>query len=332
MEPILRYCLGGLLILAALPVWWFLLNRALNPLRALRVKHMELSETPQAVFTGCLRIGTFNIAHGRGSGSPGNNWGLLAKADVLNRLRQIADLLKEESLDVVVLNEVDFDSLWSGHLNQAECIAREAGFSFWAEQHNIDMAVPFARIRYGNALLSRYPLVAAQRLPFAGHRALETLLIGKKQGLLCTVRLSEALNIKVLAVHLEHRRESTRLQAAKMIEEARKESSLPLIAAGDFNSAPVNFPFATPDSSGQTAISWLLARGAYQTLPVGDPCQDDLSFSSMSPRAVIDWILVPKGWKIISKAVINRPVSDHKAVVMEVVVDGDPGTDKNRTA
>jgi endonuclease/exonuclease/phosphatase family metal-dependent hydrolase len=290
------------------------------------MKKMELSGgQPHALSYRYLRIGTYNIAHGRGPGPYKHSRELLAKEDVLERLKQIAQLLSEERLDIVVLNEVDFDSLWSSHLNQAEFIAGEAGFFFWAEQRNIDMAVPFARIRYGNAILSRYPLLTARRLPFVGHSALETIFIGKKQGLLCTVKLSETYRIQVLAVHLEHRRESTRLRAAEMIEEVRKRSSLPLIAAGDFNSAPVGFPHATPESGGQTAVSWLLARGAYQTRPIGEPCQEDSTFWSRKPCAVIDWILVPAGWKIISKTTINRLLSDHIAVVMEVEVENEPG-------
>ena len=134
-----------------------------------------------------------------------------------------------------MLNEVDFDSVWFGHLNQAELIAREAGFPFWAEQRNIDMALPFIRIRYGNAMLSRYPILAARRLPFAGHHALETIFLGKKQGLVCTVDLSGAHRLRVLAVHLEHRLEARRLRAAYLIDEERLASTVPLIAAGDFN-------------------------------------------------------------------------------------------------
>jgi len=321
----LRYCIGGLLILAAIPVWWFLLNRALSPRRAIRMKKIEISGSSHAVSARCLRIGTYNIAHGRGPGPYKNHWELLAREDVLRRLRQIAQLLRDESLDIVVLNEVDFDSLWSGHLNQAEFIAREAGFPFWVEQLNVDMALPFARMRYGNAIFSRYPLLMARRVPFTGHRAMETILIGKKQGLLCTVKLSETCSIQVLAVHMEHRQESTRLRAAKMIEEVRNGSSLPLIAAGDFNSAPVGFPHATTDSGGQTAMSWLLAHGACQTLPIGRPSQSDLTFWSLKPSVVIDWVLVPKAWKIISKTTINRPLSDHIAVVMEVEIENGPG-------
>jgi endonuclease/exonuclease/phosphatase family metal-dependent hydrolase len=286
------------------------------------MKKVELSGSPYAVSGGRLRIGTYNIAHGRGPGPYKSSRELLAKEDVLKRLTQIAQLLREERLDIVVLNEVDFDSLWSGHLNQAEFIAGEAGFSFLAEQRNIDMAIPLIKIRYGNAILSRYPLLAARRLPLAGYRALETIFIGRKQGLLCTVKVSETCSIQVLAVHLEHRQECTRVRAAKAIEEVRKGSSLPLIAAGDFNSAPAWFPDATPDSGGQTAVSWLLASGAYQTRPIGEPTREDSTFWSRKPGAVIDWILVPEGWGIISKTTINRPLSDHLAVVMEVEIHG----------
>jgi endonuclease/exonuclease/phosphatase family metal-dependent hydrolase len=234
-------------------------------------------------------------------------------------------LLRDEILDIVVLNEVDFDAVWSRHMNQGEFIARETGFPLWAEQRNIDIALPFARIRYGNVILSHYPILTARRLRFVGHSALESILMGKKEGLLCTIELSAAQRIRVLAVHLEHRQESKRLRAAKMMEEVRQGSPLPLIAAGDFNSTPINFPHATPDKDGQTALSWLLARGAYQTWPSKEPSRDDLTFWSLKPSRVIDWALVPIDWKIISKTVIDRPLSDHKAVVMEIEVNGDPG-------
>ena len=116
-ESTLRCCLWGLLFFAAITMWWFLLNRALSPWRALRMKKVELSESPNAAPGGCLRIGTYNIAHGRGPGPYKNSRELLAKEDVLKRLTQIARLLRKERLDIAVLNEVDFDSLWSGRLN-----------------------------------------------------------------------------------------------------------------------------------------------------------------------------------------------------------------------
>jgi endonuclease/exonuclease/phosphatase family metal-dependent hydrolase len=216
------------------------------------------------------------------------------------------------------LNEVDFDSFRSGRFNQAEFIAVEAGFPFWAEQRNIDMSLPFAKIRYGNAVLSRYPVTAADRVPYKGHNLLENILMGKKEGLVCTVELPDARSIRVLAVHLDHRREATRMRSAKAIEETRLASPLPLIAAGDFNSAPVGFPHAAPDENGDTAVSWLLSQGAFKTSAGNPPEKDHLTFSSRQPFTAIDWILVPSDWEIVSKAVVNRPLSDHIAVIVEV--------------
>jgi endonuclease/exonuclease/phosphatase family metal-dependent hydrolase len=308
----------GLLSLLGLILGWSLLNRALSPWRAVRLHETVLPEGPQGDFAGRLRIGAYNIAHGRGAAS--KHWSTLEKETILERVKKIAQLLRDANLDIVVLNEVDFDSVWFGHINQAELIAREAGFPFWAEQRNIDMALPFIRIRYGNALLSRYPILAARRLPFAGHHALETIFLGRKQGLVCTVDLSGAHRLRVLAVHLEHRLEARRLSAAHLIDEERLASTVPLIAAGDFNSTPAHFPQATPDDQGRTALSWLLAQGAYQTLPTATPVQDEMTYWSLKPTRVIDWILVPGDWQIISQTVFLQPLSDHRAVVMEVEI------------
>jgi endonuclease/exonuclease/phosphatase family metal-dependent hydrolase len=314
----LPFIFWGLLSLLCPPLGWFLLNRALSPWRALRLQKTALPEGPRRDFAGRLRIGAYNIAHGRGAFS--NSWRSLRKETILEQVKKIAQLLRDANLDIVVLNEVDFDSVWFGHINQAELIARETGFFFWAEQRNIDVALPFARIRYGNVILSRYPILTARRLPFVGHHVLETIFLGKKQGLLCTLELSGAHRLRVLAVHLEHRQEARRLRTAQMMEAVRLASAVPLIAAGDFNSTPATFPQATPDDQGRTALSWLLARGAYQTLPTATPGRVDMTFWSIKPSRVIDWILVPAGWKILSKEVMGGELSDHRAVVMEVEV------------
>ena len=308
----------GLLSLLGLILGWSLLNRALSPWRAVRLRKLELMPVPPSTLAGRLRLGTYNIVHGRGM--PPDRRFRVGKESLLTRLNEIAQMLQDAHLDLVVLNEVDFDSVRSHGLNQAEYLARAAGFPFWAEQINVDMALPWARMRYGNALLSRYPILTARRLALVGHSAWETALIGKKQGLLCSIQLEEAHVIGIMAVHLEHRREDRRLQAAKIMDEVRLASSLPLILAGDFNSTPLHYPQATPDNQGQTALSWLLGRGAYQTWPTGPPRREDLTFPSHEPQIVIDWILIPRDWRIISKEVRGGQLSDHLAVVMEVEV------------
>jgi endonuclease/exonuclease/phosphatase family metal-dependent hydrolase len=271
-------------------------------------------------FAGRLRIGAYNIAHGRGIvGSP---WRIDTKDALIDRLDNIALLLEAEKLDLVVLNEIDVNSCRTYSINQVRHIAEKARFPFWVEQCSIDLALGPLKHRYGNAVLSRHPISQVNQISFPGHSRWETVLLGKKSGLLCTITLPDEKQVRLMAVHLEHRLESNRLGAARKIEEIRKSSPAPLILAGDFNSTRLEYPHARPDPSGQTAISWLLESGAYKTLPSGPLKDEDLTFLSSRPIAVIDWILVPADWIIVGKRTIASALSDHRPVVMEVEMPG----------
>jgi endonuclease/exonuclease/phosphatase family metal-dependent hydrolase len=274
--------------------------------------------------SGCLRIGAYNIAHGRGNvASP---WRIDTKNALVDRLDRIVSLLQAENLDFLVLNEIDINSCRTHSINQVRHVADKAQFPFCVELCNIDLSLGLVKHRYGNSVLSRHPISQVSQISFPGHSLWETLLLGKKSGLLCTITLPDKQQVRLMAVHLEHRLESNRLAAARKIEEIRKSSPVPLVLAGDFNSTRLDYPHATPDPSGQTAISWLLESRAYKTLPSGPLSDADLTYSSSHPMAVIDWILVPADWIIVGKRVIASSLSDHRPVVMEVVMpDRHPG-------
>ena len=312
------------LSVAALPWAWFFLNRATSPLRVLRLRQLPLErQGPGPPFSGRLTIGAYNICHGLGA-EP-FSWkkpGRPPRQELANRLARLADLLVETGPDLLVLNEVDFASCRTYHINQAAHLAAHAGFPFWVEQTNVDAALFGWRHRYGNALLSRYPLAAPQLVRLPGHSWWEPVCWGKKEGLLCAVYPSPELPLKILAIHLDHRLEATRLQSVRVFDQLRRTSPGSYILAGDFNSAPAHYPLATPDSSGQTALSWLIAQGGYQTRPQPEerPGPGDMTFSTLSPRQVIDWILVPEHWRIQSHRVVEAGLSDHRLVLMEVEV------------
>ena len=311
-----------LLGLAAVPFVWLGVHRALSPFRTVNLRQLDLPGDNKQDSPGRLRIGAFNIAHGLNHDQ--TRLRRPPRQVIQRRLEQMADLLAESRLDLLVLNEVDFDSVRTHGLNQAEIIARRAGFPFLVEQTNVDAALPGVRIRTGNALLSRYPLTDSRVIPFPGHHLIETLFWGKKNGLLCTVTLKETYRFELLAVHLEHRLETVRFQAARAIDALRRTSALDLVAAGDFNSTLSHFPHAASHPSGITAFSWLLAQGDFKTLPMDGPAPEDLTFSSDRPLLVIDWILVPRHWRILDKQVLDRGLSDHRLVVMEVEVREKP--------
>ncbi len=260
-----------------------------------------------------LRIGAFNIAHGRGSGS--DNWDGGDRSERERRLREIARFLRDADLDVVVLNEVDFDSSWSHRVNQAEFLAREAGFPYRVEQRNFDAAVPFYSWRFGNAVLSRHPISAARLVEYPAFARWEGILAGKKNGVVCTVDLPDGKQVRVLAVHLSHRSERVRIASARMIAEERERKGPPLIAVGDFNSTPVQYPHAETDTTRQTALSWLLDEGGFTTLlPQADAVQQ-MTFPSTSPNRVIDWILVDETLQLLSQEVFPLQLSDHRPII-----------------
>ena len=314
----------AVLALIALPWAWFGLNRLISPLRAVRLRRVPREKQgPGPLFAGSLIIGAYNLNHGLGANpfswkSPQRP----PRQELDSRLTSLAALLKETHPDLLVLNEVDFASGRTYHQNQAAYLAEQAGFPFWVEQTNVDAALFGWRHRYGNALLSRYPLANPRLIRLPGHSLGESLCWGKKEGLLCSVYPTPENSVEILAVHLDHRLETTRIKSVRVINQLRRTSPGPLILAGDFNSSPQHHPLATPDPTGQTALSWLLAQGGFKTRPRPEelPGPQDLTFSTLHPRRVIDWILVPGGWHIRSHRVVDAGQSDHRLVLMEVEV------------
>lgn len=314
----LRRVLLAVGALAALVVVWYVVGRLTSPLRAARIVASVGADAPPPPrpAPALLRIATCNIAHGRGLSD--SNWAGRDGEAQLGRLRAIGRLLAEEKPDVVFLNEADFGSTWSRGVNQAEVVAREAGLPCRAEGRNIDVAIPFLAFRFGNAVLSRFPIVEARAVDYPALSRLEAAFAGKKRGLLCTLELAGGGRVRVLAVHLEHRSEDARSAAAEVIARLAADGGPPLVAAGDFNSTPAGYPNEQRDAAGLTALSRLLESGRFRAAVKPAPGPDDFTFSSDRPRMAIDWILVPPGWRIAGQRALDSQLSDHRAVVAEV--------------
>ncbi len=314
----LRWVVITLVGAAALLLVWVGAIRLTSTGRAIDITILDVASSVSATRNAdTLRIGAYNIAHGRGLAE--SNWGGGGAEKRAERLQAIATLLRDQSLDIVVLNEVDFDSAWSGGVNQARFIAEHADFSHIVEQANIDTGLPFFRLRYGNALLSRFPITGAELIEFPAFRRSEALIAGSKQGLVCEVQLGDGRSVRIIAVHLEHRDEATRVESAQIIIDLAQQAGPPLIAAGDFNSTPLGFPQAQQDAAGRNALTKLLDSGIFSTnrfdAPVG---VDDLTFASDQPRTIIDWVLVPSDFALQSYEVLAVSHSDHRPVIVEL--------------
>lgn len=263
-----------------------------------------------------LRIACFNIAHGRGLTS--SNWEGGDRKTRRGRLAEIFELLDELDADIVVLNEVDFDASWSGHVNQAELLAMHSGYPYRVEQTNLDFRVLGWTWRFGNAVLSKYPITNAQLIDLPGYSAWESILVGKKRAALCEVRVGER-TLRVMAAHLSHRSESVRVQSAEMIVKLATAGNASTIVAGDLNSTPPDYPQSESDEAGRNAIVVLDESELFRREPATLPLRNELlTFPAEQPTRVIDWVLIPRAWQFVDYRAVPTTLSDHRPVVAEI--------------
>ena len=265
-----------------------------------------------------IRIACYNIAHGRGVASSNREGGSSEQRQA--RLNEIASLLRSIDADIVVLNEVDFDSSWSNSLNQARYLAERGGYSHWAEQRNLDFRVLWWKWRFGNAILSKFPIDEATLVDLPEFSGLETLVAGKKKGVDCTINV-DGERIRVIGVHLSHRSEAIRAQSARRLNQMVSSDSTPIVIAGDLNSTPTGFPYSQADAVFGNAVDLLDASTLFHRRPAQPPSDSSgLTFHSEKPRSVIDWILVTKSWQFTDYRVEASALSDHRPITADLML------------
>ncbi|MAE67819.1 MAG: hypothetical protein CMJ18_26485 [Phycisphaeraceae bacterium] len=268
-----------------------------------------------------LRVGCYNIAHGRGEGFGTSVWDGGSDRERRQRLTDIGRLLRDLDLDVVVLNEVDFDAQWSHGVDQARAVADAGGFAFVARQRNVDIATVVANFRFGNAVLSRFPISAARCVRYPAMSRFERVMAGNHDGLIATVELPDGTGVDVWAVHLETRSTKSRRQAAARIIEQTAASPRAVILAGDFNSRSIGSIRPPSIPRGLSAIDTMLATGLYQACPARSKTAPG-TFPTVAPSLTIDWIFAPADWRILQAQVVDARMSDHLPVAALLVPGG----------
>jgi len=305
------------LVVVAAVIAAYLLRRAVSPLMAVGVTQPASTPAPAASVTS-LRVGAYNIAHGRGASF--DNFGGGDRATREARLDAIAETLRLARLNVVVLNEVDFRSVWSHHTDQAEAIAERAGYAFVARQKNLDVGLGPWGLSFGNAVLSRFPIVSAESLSLPTLSTVEHIAAGSKQAMVVTLDVG-GRRLRLVPVHLEHRDERVRLASAERLIARLTDSGPPLLLVGDFNSTPSGWPLAEPVASPQgqrTALDALLAAGLTTAPSLSSSSSAPRSFPSWAPDRRIDWVLAQAPLAVMSDAVMGGDLSDHLAVIADV--------------
>ena len=143
------------------------------------------------------------------------------------RPERISEILHKLDADVVLLQEVDEGVPRSKELNLAKVLAESNDYPFWKLEHNVTLR----KGRYGNALLSRHPIVFNKNID---------LTIGnkKKRGCLFSQIKIDNYLLNVFNLHLglsetERQKQAAILLKSKEFKQIKPNS--PTIVAGDFN-------------------------------------------------------------------------------------------------
>jgi len=296
--------LSALLVAAAI-------DRAGASGRSISVRDLSNGAAPGRELPERVTLVAYNIAHGRGAATAASNFAGGSAQERVARLGTIAALLRDQNADVVALNEVDFDAVWSDGLNQAEELAHLAGYPYLVEQRNFDVGLgPFA-LRFGNAILSHYPISNCRKVGLPAYSRIETLLVGRKRGAICTI----GDRFRLVALHLDPRSEELRIESARVLNRLAEEEQLPIVLAGDVNSTRGGFPQAERGAAGLTAIDILTQT--YSGPPLFGTSDarlaSQLTFPSQAPHACIDWILSDQ-LAVTDRFVLPGLHSDHLAV------------------
>src|SRR5580704_12957579 len=187
---------------------------------------------PCFMATKRLRLVTFNIAHGRGL-SPIQ--GLTSARKLRVNLRKIANLLGRLKPDVVALQEIDECSLWAGSFDHLDYLRVHAGFAHAVFGIN-NRRAGLVNLSYGNALLSRLPIVATETVVFGQRK------VGEKGFLFAEIEVG-GRKVPFVNLHLHFGSRTQRLRqldlllawlSAKQAERGH-HWTVPPIICGDFN-------------------------------------------------------------------------------------------------
>ena len=235
-----------------------------------------------------LKILCYNIHHA----SPPS------KPDSID-LDAIAAVITRYQPDLVALQEVDVHTKRSGPYNQAEELGKRTGLTPYFIK-----AIDYDGGEYGVAILSRYPMTEKKRYPLPTKEGTggEPRVLGA-----ATIELPGKQSIVFACTHLDAQKDSVNRELQiDAIVAALKNSTTPVVIAGDFNAAPGSGTIRVLDSFFRRTC---------------DPCAFTIPVDQ--PRKAIDFIAFSPATKFQLKkheVIPERYASDHLPVFAELEI------------
>lgn len=228
-------------------------------------------------------------------------------------LDSVIAVINAEKPDVVGLQELDVH--WaerSRFVNQTELLAKGTGMEYrFARIYQLPNDDPSKQPReFGVGVLSRYPIVSFTNHVITRLSTQEETPVPKPlPGFLEATIDVNGTKVRVFDTHLDYRSDPRvrQQQVAEMLTYIGDPSS-PILLFGDLN-APPDAPEIQP----------LLAR-LRDAWPAS--ASDGLTVPADKPSKRIDYVLMSKHFHVRSASVPVTVASDHRPVVVDLVLDG----------
>jgi endonuclease/exonuclease/phosphatase family metal-dependent hydrolase len=227
-----------------------------------------------------IKVLSYNIYHGENMNGGSN-------------LQMVARIIRSIDPDIVAFQEVDSCTTRSGGIDIAKVLGKLTRMN-----HIFGKAMEFQGGGYGEAILSRYPILESVNhlLPASPEHE-------PRAALEVTIEISPGEKLRFIGTHLDHTRDSEdrKLQARTINKKIFSGGELPLIIAGDLNARPGS---ETIDIFLKNWIDATDGKALYNT-------------AQESRRGRIDYIMYhpEDSWKVIEYRVIDeKDASDHNPV------------------
>ena len=226
-------------------------------------------------------IMTYNIRHGIG-------------LDGVLDLERTARVIEAAQVDIVILNEVDHGTSRSFGVHQADSLGALLDlFSLFGPSIDYDGG------QYGNALLSRYPIIDFRVVDLST----DSLLEGRSV-FISRIDVSGD-TLVILGTHLGLSEEERLEQVQLIIQNLPKESRM--ILAGDFN--------FEPNSECYVILTQLFRDGLVEF--TAEPA---LTFPADNPHRRIDYIFIGEDVDVVKASEFKHPeisiASDHQPQIL----------------
>jgi len=248
-----------------------------------------LTNTVEELKADQIKVMTINLAHGR---SNGKNQILQSKEVIEENVNKIGQLVARESAQVVVLQEADAPSWWSGRFSHVNRVGEIGGMTSAVQGRNIDGL----GLQYGAAVVTQLTVTDARQVTFDMN--IPTFSKGFVV-VTCVWPDDPDFEFDIISLHLDFASDKVRSYQMSVIQDLIKQSERPVVVMGDFNTDITKE--LLPKFIDETGLSaWRVDDTSIVTFPF------------LGTR--IDWIFVSPELEIIKQNVLDDVVSDHKVV------------------